>query len=392
MTVPLACAPVSGVRAADDRPLGILHVLAPGVAGGLETVVRLLASGQRKAGHRVHVAAVGSGVDGTHPFVAALAEEGVPVSPVEAPGRAYLRERAGIADLCRRLTPDVVHCHGYRPDIVDSGVARRARAATVSTAHGFTGGDWKMGIYERLQVRALRQFDAVVAVSGPLAGRLAAGGVPADRLHILPNAYDAPSPVDRRTARTALGIPSQAFSIGWVGRLSHEKGPDVMVAALARAGMPEGSLVSVIGDGPDRSKLVAQAQALCVEDRIAWHGTVIDAARLVTAFDVLVLSSRTEGTPMVLLEAMAAGVPIVTTRVGGVPDMLSEAEALLVRSGDPAALATAVGKVRAEPHAAAMRAHAARERLRAQFDPARWLADYDLIYRRTLASRQVPTS
>lgn len=109
------------------------------------------------------------------------------------------------------------------------------------------------------------------------------------------------------------------------------------------------------------------------------------AERLFRAFDALVLSSRTEGTPIVLFEAMAAGVPIVATRVGGVPDMLSPREAELVPSGDPAALAAAIRGIHRDPGAAAAKARVARERLCREFQAEPWIERYEAVYRAALA-------
>ena len=111
-----------------------------------------------------------------------------------------------------------------------------------------------------------------------------------------------------------------------------------------------------------------------------FHGNVPGAARMLAAFDMLALSSRTEGTPMVLLEAMAAGVPIVATAVGGVPDILSAGEASLVAPNDPRALAAALDATLADTSLAQSRASAARERVAREFDHATWLDRYEQIY------------
>ena len=118
-----------------------------------------------------------------------------------------------------------------------------------------------------------------------------------------------------------------------------------------------------------------------------WHGFMANAGRLYAAFDVFVLSSRTEGTPIALLEAMSAGVPIVATSVGGVPDVVSRNEALLVPSDDPVALADAIRSVYSDPTAAATRACAAQQRLSQNFAAAPWLAAYEALYRNIARSR-----
>ena len=360
--------------------LTILHVTAPAHVGGLERVVEALAVGQANAGHAVHVvAAVEQGEDAER-FLGPLAKHGVHPHPIVLPGRAYHRERAAIGALCLTVAPTVVHTHGYRADVIASGVARRLKIPTVTTVHGFTGGSLRNRLYEALQIRAFRRFDAVVAVSQPLARRLQGRGLSPERLRVVVNAASAPaSMVDRATARDRLGVERDQFTVGWLGRLSHEKGADVLVEALTH--LPSDVWVSFIGDGRERESLIALAKARGVADRIRWHGIVADARALLHAIDVFVLSSRTEGTPMTLLEAMGARVPIVATRVGGVPDVVGDAEALLVSPDDPSAIARAIQMVRDAPAATATRVAAARERLESTFSVEPWLRAYERLYR-----------
>jgi glycosyltransferase involved in cell wall biosynthesis len=344
--------------------------------------VRLLAIGQRDSGHTVCVGAIVGTNHRKHPFPMSLEQAGIDAETLAIHDRAYLRERAFVADLCRTFHPSVVHTHGFRPDVVDAGVARRLGVPTITTVHGFTGGGWKVPIYERIQLRAFRRFDAVVAVSRPLGERLADRGVRRERIHVVPNAYTpAVAMLDRATARRRLSLPEDRFVIGWVGRLSREKGADVLLDAMPRL-TSLGAVVSFLGDGAERTALGSRAAALGVTDRITWHGVVPDGASFFRAFDVLVVSSRTEGCPMVLFEAMAAGVPIVASRVGGVPDVLSSTEALLVGSNDPVALAEAISAVHRDRETATARAAAAHDRLQAEFRLAPWLTRYEALYRR----------
>jgi glycosyltransferase involved in cell wall biosynthesis len=362
-------------------PLSIVHLLAPGAAGGLESVVRALATGQARQGHVVRVVAVLGAHGAPPPWLEVLAREGVDVIPLTLPGRRYLRERAAVAVLCRELGPDVVHSHGYRSDVVGAAGARQAGVPTVSTVHGFTGGGWKNRLYERLQCRALRAFDAVVAVAMPLAERLALAGVPRERLHVIPNAFGGGTTfVTRADARQMLGVAEGVLHIGFVGRLGREKGADVLIDAIHR--LAERNLVvSIVGDGRERRALERQAAALGLEEIVRFHGLMPDAARLLRAFDVLVLSSRTEGTPIVLLESMAAGVPVVAARVGGVPDVVTSRDALLVPPEQPELLASAIASVLRAPRAAAARATRASARLAGIAAVEPWLDRYDQLYR-----------
>lgn len=357
----------------------ILHVTAPAEFGGLERVVHDLAIGQRSMGHDVHVAAVVDSNAGDHPFLGPLEAAGVPTVPIRLAPRRYLQERSRVDRLCRDVRPAVVHTHGYRCDVLDSSVARGLGVPTVTTVHGFAGGGVRNRLYEWLQTRSFRRFAAVVAVSRSLHHRLARRLDP-ERLHLIPNAWcDSLPAVSREDARQRLGLPRDVFVVGWLGRLSREKGADLLIEALSRlTDLP--IRASIIGDGREKQSLSKRVMAKGLAEQISWHGIVEQAGRLLRAFDAFVLSSRTEGTPMVLFEAMSAGVPIVASAVGGVPDVLSGAEALLVESENVAELAAAVRDIYEHREMAAERARSAQETLRSEYSQEPWLRKYERVY------------
>lgn len=358
----------------------IVHVAAPAKVGGLERVLYALASGQARRGCRAQVIAVLDETPDRYPLVLDLRRAGVSVIPLRLDSRAYLEERRLIAAQLGVLQPSIVHTHGYRPDLIDAPVARRLGIATVTTLHGFLGWGLRGRLYEYLQIRACRKFDAVVAVSEPIRARVIRSGTPADRVHLIRNAWDGELvPLDRLNARMGLGVPESGARIGWVGRLSQEKGADTFLRALAALRDLEWT-ASILGDGPDRGSLEGLARSLGIGTRVLWHGVVPDAARLYRAFDVFVLSSRTEGTPITLFEAMAARVPIVATEVGGVPDVVSRREALLVPANDPAALARAIATVLQDPEGAIARTEAAEAALRTRFGVETWLDEHERLY------------
>ena len=363
----------------------LVHVLAPATFGGLERVVHALATGQQHRGHSVHVIMLlEPGI--AEPLIAAqLRESGVPVISIVLPGRAYWTQLRLLRGHFARLAPDVIHTHGYLPDVLSTLLMARVSASRVSTVHGFIGGTRRGRLYEWLQCRAYRWVDAV-AVSQKLAKDLTQRGVPAGRVHVIANAaVPIDNPLGRGAAREQLGIPSSSFSIGWVGRVSREKGLDVLIDALPALHDLD-ARVTVIGNGPERAALDDRARRIAEGTPVTWAGIIPDAARLLRAFDVLVISSRTEGTPMILLEAMAVGVPIVTTAVGGIPDVVTNEEAILVPSENPAALAAAIRSVHADRAGAIERAQRAVLRLATAFSSENWLAQYDQLYA-TLVAR-----
>lgn len=353
-------------------------MVAPALFGGLESVLTLLAAGQTSRGHTVRVAAVLSPGEGEHPFVNRLVDSGVHASAIRVADRNYLGERSAIRKLCRSQNADILHTHGFRSDFLHGGVARSEEIAAVSTCHGFIDTSWRGRVYQWLQRRALRAFDAVVAVSSPIERRLLESGIAPRKIHLVPNAYEPARSLPRHEARQLLNLPDAAI-IGWVGRLSEEKGLDVGIEAFAQARLADAYLV-VIGTGREEAALRELVKAKNLADRVLWRGAVPSAERLFSAFDVFLLSSRTEGTPMVVLEAMAAKTPIVATDVGGVPDVVDVSCAQLVRSGDINGIARALATTLSDREATRERVRRASERLRQGFDTASWLARYDSIY------------
>jgi glycosyltransferase involved in cell wall biosynthesis len=215
-----------------------------------------------------------------------------------------------------------------------------------------------------------------------------AAGVATAKVHLIRNVFvPTAAALTRDEARIRLDMPDVP-SIGWIGRLSTEKGPDIALEAFARLERPNTRLV-MIGGGPDESSLRRHAEVLGVADRVLWRGVIPDAGRLLPAFDAFLLSSRTEGTPVALLEAMAAGVPIVATRVGGVPDTVDASSALLVDSGASAQMATALGEIFDAPDLARRRAQRARSRLDEHFNVQGWLSRYESIYRQVMKPQLV---
>jgi glycosyltransferase involved in cell wall biosynthesis len=362
-----------------ERPLGIVHITAPAPVGGLERVVQALAIGQHRAGHRVLVIAVVEPSDSTHPFVVPLREAGVAVETIALPGRAYLRERSAVRAILQRVRPDVVHTHGYRSDLLDGTVARALGIPIVSTVHGSSRLGGKSHFFEWLQGIAWRRFDVVVAVSRDLERRMLESGVPRDRLALIPNAWPGVEPgLSRDAARTRLGLRADERVIAFVGRLIPAKGPDIFARALALSHDETWTAV-IVGEGLLREEVERIIAEAGLTDRVRFTGHLDDATHLFPAFDLFVLSSRTEGTPIVLFEAMAASVPIVATRVGGVPEVVSDAEAILVPSEDIPALADAIRTAAgAEAHTRAQRARA---RLLLDFGTAQWIDQHVRAYR-----------
>jgi glycosyltransferase involved in cell wall biosynthesis len=322
-----------------------------------------------------------------HPFVQSLEESGVDVHPLRWHPRSYWNDWLRVCRLCRHLDPHVVHSHSVRTDVVAAKAAARSGFATMTTVHGasFQGG--RSSVYEWLQKRSYRSFDAVIAVSQALRAQLVEEKLaPPDRVRLIANACCCwGEALPRREARSLLGLPPEAFVIGWAARMIPVKGGDVFLAALARLGVSSAH-AALIGDGPSRAALELQARSLPMRDRVHFLGGRDHAGRLLSAFDLFVSSSRSEGMPIAIFEAVAAGVPIVASRVGGIPEMLGDREALLVPPEDPVALAAAIESAQKSYPDSRARAARAAEGVRERYAAEPWLDEYERTYREILGA------
>lgn len=352
----------------------VVHAIAPAPHGGAESVVLALAEAWKRAGGAVEVVALMVN-PAAAPFVERLRSVGIVVTEVQGGLRGYLREVRAVRAALTATGAQVLHTHGYRADAVGFFASRRAYARAVATAHGFTGGDWKNRRYEQFDRSLLCRFDAVACVSAAIHEQLLRSGARAACLRQIPNSLVPAELLSRIDARRALGLPEDGKIVGWIGRLSAEKSPTRFVEAMGKV---EGTcLGALIGDGPELGAVRAAAQPL--GDRVRVIGPRENARQYLKAFDAIALSSHTEGTPMVLLEAMQAGVPIATFGVGGVPALVGNT-ALVVGAGDVAGLASAISALLSSPAISAEQAVRAQHRLATRFGEEAWVRAYEQLY------------
>ncbi len=360
----------------------VAHLIAPAPAGGAESVILALT---RAAPDRTRVITLNQHghEDAELPFTRQLRENGIVVDEVRVGRRQYRREAREVARLVRAHGISLLQAHGYHGNIVGWLARRAAGVPVIGTAHGYLDRDVKERLYGRLDRWVMRRLDAAIAVSSGLERILLEHGHRRDRLAMIRNGMPAaPRLHERPQARAELGIRGDGPVVGWIGRLSIEKGADLFVDAIeATAPSVTGVL---IGDGAERERLAAR---IGTSSRVVLAGQRPDAARLLSAFDLLAISSRTEGTPMVVLEAIGAGVPIVSFRVGGIPDVIDEASGWLVPALDAAALARALDEAIAVPDEARQRAARALARVTAELGIEAWLARVWALYEQVWARR-----
>jgi glycosyltransferase involved in cell wall biosynthesis len=290
-----------------------------------------------------------------------------------------------------RLTrADVLCCHGYKADLVGLWAARRRGVPVVAVSRGWTAATWRVRVYEWLDRRSLPRMDAVVCVSEGQARKVRGTGVAADRLQVIRNAIDmtrfprartAALPAARGELQSLFATP-RTWLVGAAGRLSPEKGFDRLVeaAALVVRSCPRAGFV-LFGDGPLRERLVEQIARLGLEEHFVLAGFCDDLDRWLPGFDVTVLPSYTEGLPNVVLESLAAHVPVVATAVGGTPEVVQDGvNGCLVPPGHADALAGCIRALLSDAPLRRRMAEQGHRRVREQFTFAAQARQYQELF------------
>jgi glycosyltransferase involved in cell wall biosynthesis len=330
------------------------------------------------------------------PFLEQLTRAGVTARTI---GHANPRFLGMIADVARELRAtraDLLVCHGYKADVLGLIAARRVGIPVLSVSRGWTGHTRKVRAYEALDRLVLRRMDGVVCVSEGQAAKVRAAGVPASRVHVIQNSIDtsrfATGDAKARSAgRAALqalfAAPRDLIVVG-VGRLSPEKGFDQLVEAARQVvqELPAAGFV-IIGDGPSRQALETQIHDAGLGRQVVLAGFRSDVDALLPGADVLAQSSHTEGLPNVVLEACAAGVPVVATSVGGTGEVIADGmNGYLVPAGAPRALASRLLELLRSPERRQAMGEQGRRIVRRDFSFATQCAAYESLFATVLGS------
>jgi glycosyltransferase involved in cell wall biosynthesis len=247
--------------------------------------------------------------------------------------------------LIRNRDIQVLLCHGYKAGLVGLLAARKHKIPAVAVSRGWTSESVRVRMYERLDRRVMRWADRVVCVSHAQAAKVARSGVAKGRISVIWDSVRcdrfAASPADARQELLHLFSTPPERIVGAAGRLSPEKGFEHLVDAAARVIAKEPTTGFVLfGDGVLRERLQRQIDRLGIADGFLLAGFRRDLDRFLPGLDVFTLPSYTEGLPNVVLEALAARVPVVATAVGGTPEALEDGEdGFLVPPGEPGPLA-----------------------------------------------------
>jgi glycosyltransferase involved in cell wall biosynthesis len=324
-------------------------------------------------------------LDGTGEWASELTGLGIPVVALaREPGfRPALAFR--VAQLIDRHGVDVLHCHHYSP-FVYGALARmlRRRVRLVFTEHGRLSNAapspkrrWVNPVLARLPGR-------VCAVSADLKRHMIAEGFPADRIHVVYNGIETgetPGAAERARARDRLGVPQNSYVIGTAGRLDPVKNlPALVDAHAAVVRRTPGARLVIIGGGATQPELEKRTRDLGISDSVHLTGYRADVRSLIAAFDVYVNCSTYEGVSLTVLEAMAAGLPVVATRVGGNPEVVVDGETGTLVPLDSPALTDELLALSEAPVRRRALGAAGRRRVTRDFSIERMVEEYSRSY------------
>jgi glycosyltransferase involved in cell wall biosynthesis len=316
---------------------------------------------------------------GADSFHRLLKSEGLPAIHLSVPGKLNPRAVLELRRLLVELNVDILHTHGFKADVVGYIATRGLPLSVVSTIHGLSSDEsLRIRAYEAISRAFLKRFDRVYPLSRPLFDYLARSKFDPRKLQLVLNAVDL-SGWEFKFNRYEAG---EKFRFLFVGRLCRPKGIFDLLHAFALAKFSMSAELTVVGDGPDRAALVELSKTLGIQDQVKFIGAVGSIVPFLSASHALVLPSHAEGIPRVVMEAFAAGVPVVGTAIPGIQQLVNdEVTGLLAPAANPEALARILERLCRDPDLASRMAIKARDLVVEKYSARRMAEDFQQEYR-----------
>lgn len=281
---------------------------------------------------------------------------------------------------------NMLHTHGYRSNIIGALAAKITGIPSISTCHGWIDNTRALRLYNQLDKIFLRLSDKIIVVSHQIQSELIKRGLRAKSIEVLPNAIEAKKYENisrqRSVKRDKLGFDDKVPIIGSVGRLSSEKGYNYLLQACSVVvkKMPTLKII-IVGDGPERTFLKKLAQNMGLGKAVFFTGFLERIEDWLSIMDIFVISSKTEGSPLVLLEAMAAGLPVIATKVGEIPNILTHHQnGILIDYGNVKDLSDSILYLLNNLIKAKEMAVAGRKLVEQEYNVVKWIQQIESIY------------
>jgi glycosyltransferase involved in cell wall biosynthesis len=361
----------------------ILQLISSTGLYGAEKVTLLLSRELQGQGQEVYLGLLADQQGKYRETKEAAKNWGLKVQVFPCSGRLDPRAILAIRGFLKREKIAVLHAHGYKANFYALAGSAGLKIKKLTTCHNWLGTSAKMNFYRRLDQKLLRFFDTIAVVAETLERQVKSSGVAEAKVKLVANGVELRAAAGNiKDLRAAWGLAEKNKVIGTVGRLSSEKGLDVLLAAAVAVSEKYPNLkIILVGDGPERENLRSLAAKNNLSDKVIFTGKQSNVRDWLELMDIFVLPSLDEGMPLALLEAMAAGRPVIASRVGAIGQIMADGRGgMLVTAGDGEALAKAILKLLDEPVAAGNLAKQGREIVSREFSAAKMADQYLRIY------------
>jgi len=358
----------------------VLQLISSAGLYGAERVILNLSAGLVASGCQVTIGTLETESQGSRQLSAAARAHGFSVKPIPCRSKIDFAAVRQLRKFVEENGIEVVHTHGYKADLY-AYAARRGRATLVATIHSREPFHRAVRLYTKLDGWVLRRFDRLVTVTPQLRDRLLAEGLSGERVNYIPNGVPIPE-------MRAAGV-QDAPVIGVIGRLSYEKGPDLAVQVFDLLNQRGVKFQGVFfGDGPMMGELRTDAERFGLENMVHFPGREVDVTERLAEFAAVLIPSRSEQMPMTLLEAMAAGRPVVAAGVGSIATIVDNAvNGFVVKAGNVNEMANALQRVLQNPEEAAKIGEEARAAVVERYSADAMVSGYVQVYKGSSTAR-----
>jgi glycosyltransferase involved in cell wall biosynthesis len=371
-----------------DRPVAVQLISTGGFYGAERTLLEL-ATFLRDQGWDSRIVVLEG--NGAGEMTRRAADNGIACQAFVTSGRL------GLLPMLRRLkamlaqeSRAVIHSHGYKPDILLAALGVPRRLPCLATCHSWYSTTVKLKALEYVDKWAVRRFDHVVAVSDEIYRDLRASGMPDARVSRINNAISIPVlDTDRNKIRAEWNVAPDEKLVVQIGRLAKSKRNALLLKAVAALPGDIAVRMVFVGDGEEREALGAYARELKIDGRVIFAGYRRNAPAIMAAADVLAITSNQEGLPIVILEAMAVGCPIIATAVGAIPQVLNGESAWIIPVDDDAGLMQALREALSDTSVAKDRAAVAKSVFLGSYERDVMGQRYLELYERAWRARMV---
>lgn len=377
------------MKRAQGEKTKILHLISSSGLLGAEHVLLELAVHSKSQGLNVTIGVFENSQNPNLELANCAEKFGIDVQIFPCSGRLDKNTVQMIKDYIDNAGVQILHSHNYKSNFYARGALSNSNVRWVVTNHGRRFGP-KLLLYNLLDAFIVRRADKIIAVSEEIAKKMKLAGIAKGKICLIENGVNLEmftTNSSSQAIKESLGIKKEALVVGTVGALTREKGHQYLLrAALKVIRIYPKAIFLLVGDGIERPGLEKTASSLGIKNSVIFAGMRKDVPEILSILNVFVLPSLNEGLPMALLEAQAAQIPVVATRVGAIPDVLQDGvTGILIPPKDPQAIAEAIIMILSDRKIALRMAQRGFERVRDNFSAEKMANKYLSIYKELLS-------